>query len=245
MKPILTTVCCILLTLSLLACGNDDSTEQQTMSQSTSIAASTGYEKGVIQASGILNEQGITIHQYGTHTLGGYALVSDSVDLNRYVGKDISLLGTKVEGYPIDAGPIYLNVHKVVTSEQFAESPDVFETPQDIVDLLINDIWVVKSIQGQAIEKTSSPVILEIALQQMKIFGNDGCNRFTGSIETATATLLELSGISATKMACPDMSIPIAFQQRLTDTRSYERKQLTLYLRDQSGEILLTLSKGD
>lgn len=69
-----------------------------------------------ITATGIVQEQGMTTYQYGTHVLQGevmYALKSDVIILNNYVGKMVTLKGVKVEGYPVDGGPDYLRVIEV------------------------------------------------------------------------------------------------------------------------------------
>ena len=69
------------------------------------------------QYTGFIEKQGITSYQYGTHTLNTeatlYALKSETVDLDSYVGKTISLTAELVDGYPVDGGPIYLNVIKI------------------------------------------------------------------------------------------------------------------------------------
>ena len=69
--------------------------------------------------SGTIEATGITSYQYGTHTLESgdefYALKSETVDLSQYEGKNVTLHATKIEGYPVDGGPVYLNVTKVKT----------------------------------------------------------------------------------------------------------------------------------
>lgn len=69
--------------------------------------------------SGTIEPAGITSYQYGTHRLETgnefYALKSEAVDLARYEGRKVSIIATKVEGYPVDGGPVYLKVKKVKT----------------------------------------------------------------------------------------------------------------------------------
>lgn len=64
--------------------------------------------------SGTVYPAGITSYQYGTHTLETasemYALKSDSIDLTRYEQKRVQIIANKIEGYPVDNGPVYLNV---------------------------------------------------------------------------------------------------------------------------------------
>ena len=70
-----------------------------------------------VEATGIIEQQGMTSYQYGTHTLTGdetfYALKSDAVDLDLYLGEEVTVTGEKVEGYPLEGGPVFLNVLEV------------------------------------------------------------------------------------------------------------------------------------
>ncbi|MUP44973.1 hypothetical protein E0K83_04350 [Gramella sp. BOM4] len=67
--------------------------------------------------TGTIQAAGITSYQYGTHTLeteeSFFALKSDSVNLGNYEGQRVTIRATEVEGYPVDGGPIYLNVLKI------------------------------------------------------------------------------------------------------------------------------------
>ena len=73
------------------------------------------------QYSGVIEQQGITSYQYGTHTLTSeatfYALTSETVDLDQYLNQEVSLKAEKVEGYPVDGGPVYLRVLEVNEAE--------------------------------------------------------------------------------------------------------------------------------
>ena len=74
-------------------------------------------KKDTIEATGIIEQQGMTSYQYGTHTLTGpdtfYALKSETIDLDLYLGEEVSITGRKVEGYPLEGGPVFLNVLEV------------------------------------------------------------------------------------------------------------------------------------
>lgn len=56
---------------------------------------------------------------YGTHVLTNdhgqtlYALKSSSVKLDDYIDKNVEISGSKIEGYPIDGGPEYIEVSKI------------------------------------------------------------------------------------------------------------------------------------
>lgn len=81
----------------------------------TSFGKNSG-NPGEITASGTLKERGITTYMYGTHILLDdhgqtlYALSSDNIDLNNYIGRKVTVKGNLVKGYPVDSGPNYLHV---------------------------------------------------------------------------------------------------------------------------------------
>jgi len=70
-----------------------------------------------MQLKGIIENQGITSYQYGTHVLNSeedfYALKSEKLNLENFVGKMVLLSGSKIEGYPVDGGPDYILVTEV------------------------------------------------------------------------------------------------------------------------------------
>jgi hypothetical protein len=70
-----------------------------------------------IEVSGILQKQGITTYQYGTHIIISndkqYALKSSTIDLNNYQKQYVTIIGEKIAGYPIEGGPEYIEVVKV------------------------------------------------------------------------------------------------------------------------------------
>lgn len=74
-------------------------------------------QKDTIEARGTLESIGITSFQYGTHRLTGpetdYALKSETIDLSAYEGKTVTIKGHKIEGYPVDGGPVFLEVESV------------------------------------------------------------------------------------------------------------------------------------
>jgi len=66
-----------------------------------------------IEITGIIQEQGITTYQYGTHTVSEYALRSNAVNLDNYVNQDVTVVGYKIHGYPVDGGPDYIEVERI------------------------------------------------------------------------------------------------------------------------------------
>ena len=82
----------------------------------TATCSSTTQNKNM-EITGIIEPQGITSYQYGTHTISNddtfYALKSETVDLGNYLGEEVTILAEKIEGYPLEGGPEYLLVLEV------------------------------------------------------------------------------------------------------------------------------------
>lgn len=73
-----------------------------------------------VRVTGVIKKQGITGYQYGSHVIVDqrtkrlYALRGKrGINLNRYVGKRVKLVGKRVRGYPINLGPPLLKVVKI------------------------------------------------------------------------------------------------------------------------------------
>jgi hypothetical protein len=69
-----------------------------------------------VTSAGIIKKQGVTSYMYGTHVLVNengrtlYALKSDRINLDPYVGRKVTVYGELMKGYPVENGPNYLNV---------------------------------------------------------------------------------------------------------------------------------------
>ncbi|SDG52932.1 hypothetical protein SAMN05421827_107193 [Pedobacter terrae] len=72
---------------------------------------------GTLTASGTIEKLGMTTFQYGTHLLKAdnktYALKSETINLDTYVDKKVTIKGKKVAGYPVDGGPELVDVTSV------------------------------------------------------------------------------------------------------------------------------------
>lgn len=78
---------------------------------------SAQQEETEMEVSGIIEKTGITSYQYGSHTITGentfYALTSEKVDLSKFEGQEVTVVGEKIEGYSLDGGPEYLRVKEI------------------------------------------------------------------------------------------------------------------------------------
>ena len=70
-----------------------------------------------VSLNGTLESPGLTSYQYGSHQLiradSVYALRSSSLDLRKYENKEVNIFGQFVDGYPLEGGPVLIEVVKV------------------------------------------------------------------------------------------------------------------------------------
>lgn len=80
-------------------------------------ACGSGSMNKKTKYSGLIEATGITTYQYGSHTLKTndsiYALRSESLDLTQFEGDTVKIIAEKIQGYPVDGGPVYLKVLKL------------------------------------------------------------------------------------------------------------------------------------
>lgn len=77
--------------------------------------------------AGVLQKQGMTAYQYGTHVLKGKSLAGEpnqpetifalkagkKINLNKFAGKKVIITGKKVDGYPLESGPELIEVSAI------------------------------------------------------------------------------------------------------------------------------------
>ena len=72
---------------------------------------------GTVQLIGKIEKLEMSTFQYGTHVLKQgekiFALRSTKVQLDAYVNKEVTIKGIKVEGYPVENGPDFIDVQEV------------------------------------------------------------------------------------------------------------------------------------
>jgi hypothetical protein len=78
--------------------------------------------------AGVLEKAEVNSYMYGTHVLNGYPLSGDTatfgkttpfaisskaIDLDGWVGKKVIVMGKLVDGYPVENGPPFIEVHQI------------------------------------------------------------------------------------------------------------------------------------
>ncbi len=96
----------IIIGLSFISCGirNLDSGRDLSEKETTIV--------------GTIEKLEVTVWQYGTHMISGYAITSETIKLDKYIGKEVSLIGREIEGYPVDDGPRYFEVKSIEEVEE-------------------------------------------------------------------------------------------------------------------------------
>ncbi len=110
---------------------------------------------------------------------------------------------------------------------------------------LLNDIWVLKKIDNEAIEKMRKQISLQFDVKANKVYGNDGCNQISGNIKKLTNDELVFGPIRKTMKACINMEIPHKYGKYLEKVKSYKIDSLKLYLLDENNKTLLEYLKAD
>ncbi len=120
----------LMVVLALTACSSEQGSQVQDSEVEQETQATT--EEGpapppppseeLVPATGVLEKPEITTYMYGTHAVTNeasgerYALQSEDVDLDGYVGRRVTVYGIPTPGYEngqIEGGPPLLNVTRI------------------------------------------------------------------------------------------------------------------------------------
>jgi heat shock protein HslJ len=170
--------------------------------------------------------------------------------------KDWKFFYGNIEGFEFEAGYIYkLSVKKekldpaTVPADASTLKYSLLKVIEKNIDekMRLNDIWALKMMDGETIDAKNfqKQPVLEIHLNDMKIFGNDGCNNMFGSIEAFDEKYISFGALGGTKMACPNMELSSKYTTALGNTKTYKLQDLQLSFYDAEGNELLKYQKVD
>lgn len=111
--------------------------------------------------------------------------------------------------------------------------------------IALHDIWAATHINETAILTNENAPSLEINTTEMKVFGTDGCNNYTGEIKKITSKNIAFGALASTRKMCSNMQIPDKYNQALNKVVSYKREKLNLYFFDSKGNTILSFKKVD
>ena len=110
----------------------------------------------------------------------------------------------------------------------------------------INDIWTLQRIGSKDIDtadKTITAPTLELRLNENRVLGLAGCNRYSGSFSLEGDKMI-FGYMLSTMMACPSMSLESQFLKLLNEkTLPYKLEKGVLYVG--TGENLMTFKRGE
>lgn len=108
-------------------------------------------------------------------------------------------------------------------------------------DAINNFDWNVTQIGGiSTFERTPT---FQIKIENNKIEGSTGCNRFFGNI-SLEGHKMSVQNVGATKMACNDMQTEIAFLKALKNVTHFEIEKDKLKLLSEDSKVLMYLKKS-
>jgi heat shock protein HslJ len=108
-----------------------------------------------------------------------------------------------------------------------------------------NTEWqLAKATQADASTDDRIPMII-FGWEENRVFGSDGCNRFSGAYLPGEGNTLTFDGIVSTRMACADQNSAVPFSEKLRETAGYRFNEdfTVLFLLDTNGNRLLAFNK--
>lgn len=136
------------------------------------------------------------------------------------------------ENLPADASSIRYSLKNVLEKQKDSR----FE---------LNAKWILYSIHGNLVSPGNPLPTIEFMLSEMRVFGNNGCNNYSGSIENITSDTITFGPIMSTKMMCMDMVVPDSFDQVLFKSLNYKVNNQFLKFTDGNGNETLSFKKED
>jgi heat shock protein HslJ len=112
-------------------------------------------------------------------------------------------------------------------------------------DIRINEIWVAIAINKKPLNKKEPLPRLEVNLDKNKVYGNNGCNEYNGTITAITDKKISFGPLATTRKMCPDMDVPTKYEQAMQKVASYKYEGLNLKLYDDKGNELISFLKVD
>ena len=174
----------------------------------------------------------------------------NEIDLN----KEWNLFYSQIIGFKYQPGFIYkLNIKEEAIENPPADGSSIKYTLIEILEKLedtrysIHDIHILKSINGKKfnfsdLKKHPS---LEINVTKMMIFGNNGCNNFSGAITELKENKIRFGPLAETRMMCKNMEISTEFSKAISNTKYFNKNGEGLHFINEFGLTLLTFKKVD
>ncbi|PWT74820.1 MAG: hypothetical protein C5B59_10240 [Bacteroidetes bacterium] len=112
---------------------------------------------------------------------------------------------------------------------------------------IVERYWKLVELKGKQVTTTdkfdNEPHMIFKAIDS-RVFGNAGCNNFTGKYELKRDNQLTFSGVASTRMLCIDMTTEDQFLKIFQMTLNYSLAGGNLLLKDSTGTILTKFVPG-
>ena len=139
-----------------------------------------------------------------------------------------------------------MNKHLLISGMITAAILTSCDTTRTVSADQLSGEWNVAKIEGHAItvpvDQDVPYMAFDVANQRM--FGSASCNRIMGNFQTADKGEIDLSGIIATRMMCPQMSLEDSLLTALNQVKTFGlNKANQLVLMDGQHREMVTLDK--
>lgn len=105
--------------------------------------------------------------------------------------------------------------------------------------------WQVVNINGQGVTPSDQTPFLGFDLNENRVYGFTGCNRLTGGLDVKAFLKghPDFSKLGMTRMLCQDDKYESPFMDALNKVVESELADGEMLLKDQNGNVVLTLKK--
>lgn len=161
----------------------------------------------------------------------------------------------QIAGFEFEPGFIY--ELKVEVSKKNAPVPaDASSLTYELIEVIsktqdprlaLTNIWKVLHVGKFKDPKSQKGEALTVELNgsQETYFAETGCNSMRGSFMVEGVNKFRFGQSTSTMMACPNMETELELQKVLILIRKFEIENNVLYLRNESGQILMSMRAVD
>ncbi len=178
--------------------------------------------------------------------------------LNIYKGEDLNNpvwenFHPHIKGFEFEEGYMQKIKVKEIQSDAKETPADASSVKYELVEVLekqkdtrteLNGDWTLTQINNATIKVGTAIPSITIDLSKRKLSANGGCNSFAGEIQAITKSEISLGMIIGTKKACLNKNIETDFREALDNIKTYQVKDETLTFFNESGNKILTFTKG-
>lgn len=163
-------------------------------------------------------------------------------------------LPSNIEGFNYEEGKIYqieIGANEPSSNDKDELKFNLVKIIQEFDDnkLIINGKWELTFFMSDTlsihIDRPEFAPNLEINISERKVFGQDGCNNFTGSISEFDAEIISCISIVSTKKICPDNQLDDVIANTLTLVNKWKVEDSILSLLNSEGEALMKFKKSN